>query len=275
MLVDTVTRPVPATPSAVADDQGRPRVGVLVAARPLARGTVLGAEDLTRIEVVGSLPAGMVSEPAQIIGKTARFDLLPGQAVVAAALAPDRAGAGLAALVPEGLRAVSVRVTDEIAVGNHLRPGDNADLHIVVHDKALPKPQADATKRVGDGSEARILLQNVTVLTVGEALSTVAEAKSDTRRPEVRDVTLAVSPEQASQLALVRSVASYYLSLRNGLDRAIVSDRTIRVGDIRGEDAGRAQHSPQDARLGPARRTPSIEFLNGTQKVTLRPGASG
>lgn len=278
LLVDLVARPqAPAEAPPQRDTAGVPHSRVVVAVRPLPRGTVVAAADLGTLEIVGPLPQDMLANPGQAVGKTVRFDLLPGQAVVAGALAAERAGAGLAALVPEGMRAVTVRVTDEIAVGSHLRPGDVGDLHIVVADKALPKPQAaEATARTGDISEARILLQNVIVLAVGEALSAVQEGKpADDRRVEARDVTLAVMPEQATQLALVRSVASYYLSLRNGLDRATVPDRTIRVADIRGEDAGQVRVVPPNPKLAPARRTPSIEFINGAQKTTLHPGVGG
>lgn len=273
-VVDMVSRPGPATATQPSAETALNQIPVIVAARPLSRGAVIAAADLTNMGVVGALPSGMFSDITPIVGRTARLDLLPGQVIMAESLAADRAGAGLAALVPDGLRAVSIRVTDEIAVGNHLRPGDIADLHIVVHDRAMPQ-SATSAPRPGDVSEARILLQNVTVLTVGNSLSPVEDAKPETRRADLRDVTLAVTPEQASQLALVRSVASYYLSLRNGLDRETVPDRIIRLVDIRGQDAGQARRSPQNSQPEPARRTPSVEFLNGAQSVKLRPGSGG
>lgn len=274
-VVDMMSQPGTATATPPSTEADRSLVPVIVAARPLSRGSVIAAADLTRITVAGPPPAGTFSDATAIEGRTARLDLLPGQAVVGDSLAADRAGAGLAALVPDGLRAVSIRVTDEIAVGNHLRPGDTADLHIVVHDRAMPQPPAASTARPGDISEARILLQSVTVLTVGDALSPADDGKTEPRRTDLRDVTLAVTPEQASQLALVRSVASYYLSLRNRLDRETVPDRVIRLVDIRGQDAGQARRSPKNPQPEPARHPSSVELLNGAQIVKLRPGVEG
>lgn len=274
-VVRLVSQPDTPTTAQPAADGEVGRVAVVVAARPLPRGSLVTAEDLSLMDVVGPLPGGMFADTAQVIGRTMRHDLLPGQVLVADALADERAGAGLAALVPAGLRAVSVRVTDEIAVGNHLRPGDLADLHIVLHDKAMPQKDALAPRRDGDTSEARILLQNVTVLTVGDAMTTLPADQPEARKPDLRDVTLAVTPEQASELALVRSVASYYLSLRNGLDRETVMDRTIRLADLRGQGAGQARRSPTNPAFEPARQFRSVEFLNGAQVVKLRQGVGG
>lgn len=250
---------------------------VVVAIRTFSRGQALTREGLAVMRFDGTVPPNTYGRVEMVVGRVAVSDIHPNQVVVAEAVTAQAAAAGLAVLIPAGMRAVAIRVSDEIAVANFLVPGDWADLHVILPDRLLDMRRPVAASADGqDDTEVHILLQNVRVLTVGPAMSEAAEpAKNERegqRRREVRDVTLAVTPEQASQIALMRTVASYALSLRNPTDHSPVGDHTVTVPDLRGADA-LATPQPLAAAApaaAPPRRAPRhIDVLRGTQRDSL------
>src|SRR5262249_28228812 len=113
-------------------------------------------------------PADAITDPRAIEFHIATNELAAGQILMHGDVSKDPGDAGLAVLVPVGKRAIALRVTDEIAVGDFIRPGDTADLIAVFNDKV----SAAASEGGGRGAgEARIFLQNVVVLTVGNSIS--------------------------------------------------------------------------------------------------------
>jgi len=131
----------------------------------------------------------------------------------------------LAIRVPVGMRAISINTTDEIAVAGLIRPGDRVDVQTVY-------PGADMSGGLrGTGrSKAVTLLQLVPVLAVGEAVIGMEAQPSAASSPTglsppppqpARTVTLALTPEQVSTLALAKSIGALYLALRNPADKAL------------------------------------------------------
>ncbi len=145
----------------------------------------------------------------------------------------------MAQTVPSGFRAVSLRTNDEIAVSNFVLPGDHVDIDLVMRENVLPKQSEGQEKTDGNPSESRTLLQDVTVLTVGDTLSAaapVAAAEQTTgRKPDPpHSVTLALTPDQAAQLMLARSLGSLYLTLRNPSDLEVIQEDSTHLPQIRG-----------------------------------------
>ncbi|MCR5876685.1 Flp pilus assembly protein CpaB [Phenylobacterium sp. J426] len=139
-----------------------PTFRVVTAARSISRGQVVSVEDLQTTTVLGAAPPGALTAPADAVGKVAVADIQPQQLVLSSLISADPAAAGLALLVPIGQRVISVDTTDEIAVAGFLRPGDIVDIELVLPGDAI------ATRGTGgDLSEARTLLQNIQVMTVG------------------------------------------------------------------------------------------------------------
>src|SRR5690606_13583677 len=83
---------------------------IMVAAREVRRGQVIGMDDITEMSIYGVGPSGAFRSPEALIGRVATLDLVPGQIFLAATVSSDPAAAGLAALVPEGYRALGVRI---------------------------------------------------------------------------------------------------------------------------------------------------------------------
>jgi pilus assembly protein CpaB len=183
-----------------------PTQPVVVAAADLALGAELKKEDLAVVNFpTGTAPEGSFSRPADLIGRGVIVPLVKNELVLPSKLASKEAGAGLPPIIPEGMRAVSVRVNEVVGVAGYVLPGTRVD--VVCTASPTSQPQ-DATSKV--------VLSNVQVLTAGTRL----EQDQEKGKPvQVTVVTLLVYPDQAERLALASTEGKIQLALRNPLDQ--------------------------------------------------------
>lgn len=249
--------------------------GVMTAARFIARGQVIAREDVATTSIAGAVPSGARTAIGDVVGKVATADILPQQLLLDSMISADPAKAGLAALVPAGYRAISILTNDEIAVSQFVRPGDKVDIQLVLPDDVLNK-QNGLERPDSDLSEARTVLQDVLVLTVGATLGdpslaqAAAEQAANTagRRSEPsRTISLAMTPDQIAKFALARSLGSFYLSLRSPDDLQLIGDNTAKLSDIRGP-------APPPAAPAPPQKKP-IELIVGDKTQLIYPKTSG
>ncbi|MBW8725516.1 MAG: Flp pilus assembly protein CpaB [Inquilinus limosus] len=249
--------------------------GVMTAARFIARGQVIAREDVATTSVAGSMPQGARTAIGDVVGKVATADILPQQLLLDSTMSADPAKAGLAALVPAGYRAISILTNDEIAVSQFIRPGDKVDIQLVLPDTVFAK-QGVTDRPETDISEARTVLQDVLVLTVGVTLGdptlaqTAAEQAASTsgrRNDPSRTISLAMTPEQIARFALARSLGTFYLSLRGPDDLQLIGDNTAKLSDIRGPTP------PPSAPAVPQKRP--IELIVGDRTQLIYPKTSG
>jgi pilus assembly protein CpaB len=234
----------------------------LIAKQLIHRGEVIKAADLDVLPIEGALPALVQVSPDGVIGKVAVTDIAPSQFVLSSEFSADPGKAGLAMLVPAGLRAIAFRTTDEVAVGNFIRPGDHVDLQLVLPEPVLPGGSDLAHRNDGSGSEAHTLLQDVTVLSVGDLITVSAEEAAATRKIDPpRAVTIALTPDQVSQFVLARSIGTIFLTLRNPTDPQSIEQNTATLKAIR----GRTAISPVPVVEG---KRP-IELVTGSQTRTI------
>jgi pilus assembly protein CpaB len=182
------------------------------------------------------------------------------QPVLAPAVAAPPAS--LAVKVPEGLRAFAIQTTEEIAVGHLLQPGDRVDVQTVLGQTVLG---GQAGK--GPLGEAGTLMQNVLVLAVGDRLEPGAAGKSE--EGQARTLTLALTPEQVSQLSLARSLGTFYLALRNPGDQGAPTPAAAHLSDLRHVVPAPRR---QARRAAPARET-GVELTVAGVSSVLRPAA--
>ena len=130
--------------------------------------------------------------------------MVKNEPVLPAKLASKEAGAGLPPMIPEGMRAVSVRVDDVIGVAGYVLPNTRVD----VLATASPTDQNSDTT-------TKVILSNVQVVTAGTRI----EQDQDNKPMQVTVVTLVVAPEQAERLALASTEGKIQLALRNPLDQ--------------------------------------------------------
>jgi Flp pilus assembly protein CpaB len=106
-----------------------PRVGVLVAARDLdGHGSLERADIEVRRLPPDAVPAGTLSDPALVVGRSLRGPLVRGQFVMSSILVDRAAIFQNGLLPPEGTRAVAVPVTAANAIGGAVVPGTYVDV---------------------------------------------------------------------------------------------------------------------------------------------------
>ena len=137
--------------------------------------------------------------------------------ILAAKLASKEAGAGLPPVIPEGMRAVSVRVNEVIGVAGYVLPGTRVD----VLATASPTDQrADITTKVDSRQRAGAHRRHAHGAGPGKR-----QAHAGHRRDAAR-----VSPEQAERLALASTEGKIQLALRNPLDQGAPQTPGIKPG---------------------------------------------
>jgi len=176
-------------------------VPVVMAADDIQVGTKLEAHDVHVVTLPQSaVPPGAFSGTSQVLGRGAILPVSKGEFILPSKLAALNAGTGLPSMIPQGMRAVSVRVNDVVSVAGFVQPGTHVDVL--------------ATGSGGNERQTTTVLENVLVLAVGKSLDRNPLADAQTAPV----ITLAVSPDDAQKLALVSQEGRIQLSLRNPMD---------------------------------------------------------
>jgi pilus assembly protein CpaB len=105
-------------------------IHLAVAARNLEAGVVLKEEDVRMAEWTGAAPEGAFSRPQDLIGRGVTTRMISREPILESRLATKGAGGGLASMIPEGMRAVAIRVNDVAGVAGFVTPGMRVDVLI-------------------------------------------------------------------------------------------------------------------------------------------------
>jgi pilus assembly protein CpaB len=176
---------------------------VIVAARDLPPGTVLAEADVSAMPWLGEqAPKGAYAAPGKVTGKTVFQTIALGEPVLESRLAA-KDGTGLG--IPEGMRAVSIHVSDSSGVVGLLKPGYKVDIQVF----------GWRSRKAASLEEMRTLLRGASVL----AINTQPEPSSQGYFG-APVVTLLAQANDAEQLALADSYARLRLTLRNPLEQA-------------------------------------------------------
>jgi pilus assembly protein CpaB len=208
---------------------GPPSQQVVLAARNLDSGTMIKDQDLRTGPWTGALPAGALVKKEDIIGRGVVATIVDGEPILASRLAARGAGAGLASMIPAGMRAVAIRVNDIVGVGGFVVPGMRVDVLI----SGMP-PNSDGRQ----GNLTKTMLQNVEVLSAGQDTRRDAEGKPIL----VPMVNLLVTPEQAEKLSLAANQTIIQLVLRNPLDTKTTETPGTHVSQLYGRPLPPADH---------------------------------
>lgn len=166
---------------------------IVVAARDLGRGTVLQPGDLRVAELEGVI-SGSFSKADDAVGATLLTPVQANEPLLEERVTPrpsdaERAGG----LVPKGMRAMTVHVSQSESLLSLLRPGSHVDLEAVT-DK--------------NGGELRTVLENIEVLAAGQA---------DGNHPA--NVTVLIRAQDADVMALADAASRVRVALRNPADK--------------------------------------------------------
>jgi len=176
---------------------------VVVAALDLQVGAKLEDKDLQEIRLPGAnLPQGYFQNKADVLGRGVVMPIAKGEFILPSKLAAENAGAGLPSLIPPGMRAVSVRVNEVVAVAGFVIPGTRVDVLLTGNPRGTDEPLTTT------------VLENVEVLAAGQKLQRSSQGEPQS----VPVITLLVSPEDAQKLTMASSEGHIQLALRNPLD---------------------------------------------------------
>lgn len=182
---------------------GDPSVDVMVAANDLQVGARVEERDVKIIKIPGgALPPGAPRKRSDVIGHGVIMPISKGEFILPNRLAQENAGSGLPALIPPGMRAVSVRVNEVVSVAGFVMPGTRVDVLLT------------GTPGANGEQQTTTVLQNTLVLASGHTLERNASGEAQ----NTAVITLLVSPDDAQRLTLASSEGHIQLALRNPLD---------------------------------------------------------
>jgi pilus assembly protein CpaB len=244
-----------------------PTQPVVVAAADLQLGAELKKEDLQVVQFpAGKVPDGTFTKPEELLGRGIIVPIVKNEPVLRAKLASKEAGSGLPPVIPEGMRAVSVRVNEVVGVAGYVLPGNRVD---VLATASPTEAHTDMTTKV--------ILSNVQVITAGTRM----EQDQEKDKPvQVTVVTLLVTPEQSERLALASTEGKIQLALRNPLDLGAPETPGIKTAGLMGTvkapvrqvaSSSRPRASAQPVTQlapPPPPPMPTVEIIRGDKRAT-------
>ena len=241
-----------------------PSVQVLVAGRNMEIGTLIKDTDFKMAEWPGAVPAGAIVKKEDAVGRGVIIAIYEGEPLIESRLAPKGAGAGLAANIRPGMRAVALRVNDVNGLAGFVIPGMHVDVLISGTPPTNPNPTA--------GAIAKTLLQDIEILSAGQNIQKDAEGKPVV----VNLVNVLVTPEQAEILNLATNDTRVQLVLRNPIDHATTVTKGAWLQELYSGSlkAPPAHHAPPRKPDPPPVQAPPkpegpfvLEIINGTHRT--------
>ena len=218
--VVTASAPVPPPPQTQ---------DVLVAAKDLALGTVVGDGDVTwQPWPKGGVAAGMIVKDDNpkilddIRGSIVRSAFFAGEPIHHEKLIKGTNSGFMSAILPSGMRAVAINIDSQGATtaGGFILPNDRVDVVRTFHD--------DAAKGLNSNTfTSETLLHNVRVLAIGQ------NVQEKNGQPVVvgSNATLELDPVQAETVILAQRVGQLSLTLRSMQDANKPEDATVAPAD--------------------------------------------
>lgn len=259
------------------------RVAVAKVAIPL--GTKIVAEQVMVVQFPKeSTPDGAFDAPEKLAGRVAVTNIGVREPITESRLAPEGTAGGLSAVIPEGYRAMTVKVDDVVGISGFIMPGTLVDVVVVINP---------AESAVGRDPISKIVLQNIKVLANGQNID---KPEDQREANSVKAVTLQVTPEQAEKLALASSEGRLQLVMRNSIDqgdeettginkRALLGgDRAVPApdpGSLKSERPAESKPAPRRFRMhaepkpapaasqSPEKPRSSVEMIEGAKKRSV------
>jgi len=191
---------------------------IVVAAEKLSLGTRLTKSQLRMAlwpEAVSL--EGSFFDMEDAIGRGVVVPMLPNEPVMESKLAAIEAGAGLATAIPEGMRAVAIKVNDVIGIAGFVLPATRVDVIVT-----------GSPERGRRTDTSQVILENIEVLAAGQNV----EQDVDGTPQNVQVITLLVTPQGAEKLALAAVDGRLQLALRHPLDLVHTNPEPVRKADL-------------------------------------------
>jgi Flp pilus assembly protein CpaB len=172
-----------------------------VATRDLEKGQVVTGDDF-RLAPAADPGSPAPTKPEDLVGRKLRESLGAGGVFTEKVLTPF-SQRGISSGIPDGLRAVTVHISESSSVVSLLRPGDHIDIQALLQRQRGGEPDL----------EIRTLLQNAVVFNVSDGAGS-QQGKAI--------LTVLSTPQDAERLSLADAGARLRVSLRKQGDEKIV-----------------------------------------------------
>jgi pilus assembly protein CpaB len=203
----------------------KPQTRRVVAAKvALQPGTPVAAENLTEIDWPRNVAlGGLIEKKEDVAGHVLGYAVAASEPVMRRDLAAG-ASLGLAAKIPDGMRAIAVKTNEVMNMAGFIFPGSRVDVLMTLRGE-----NNDASS-----TTARTVLQNVQVLSTGAKIDPDPTGKPESKPENVTVVTLLVTPEQSQRLALAQTQGTIQFVLRNGGDSANPETAVVDLAELTG-----------------------------------------
>lgn len=209
----------PSEPTVIVQEAPKaPETTIVVARQPLFYGNELTRQNVREIPwLANDLPAGtfqkiddlFVDDQTRIVLRTMEQN----EPVLESKISGNDLAATMSAIIPIGMRAITIGSSEIKGVAGHIIPNDRVDMIL--------------SREKNGKLETTIFLQNVQILSIAQQ---VAE---DPKEPRVvRSYTIAVTPSQAPKIILAYSVGSLTLALRNRGDADPTRATRVTLADL-------------------------------------------
>ncbi len=206
--------------------------------------------DMLKIKQIPSkyLQPKSISSTKELFDKNAKpkfvtlVPIMENESILSTKLTIPGKETGLAVVISQGKRAISIPVADDTSVSGLIKPGNRVDLIATFEDKSA------------------YLLQNLLVLSVGNKIVGELADKEEESGGILADmtegmggnsITLAVTPREALKIAFARDKCTFNLVLRSPIDTAVENTPPINQRNL----------------LGPAKAKSSIEIYKGVESI--------
>ena len=241
------------------------KVMVIVAARDLYQGVTITEEDLYAVEIPPRfLPENVFLSPEHVVGRIPRERILANEFVRSDRLADPESGIGLNAVIPRGMRAISVDIQGGQALSGFLNPTNYVDVLVTI------EPEKD-----GDVPVTETILQAIFVLGVNSRASGESAEEAAQRGKQKPTVTFLVTADQAEDVAYAEVLGDIRLALRNDLDVDFAETQGITSLDVLRKQL-EIKTVVRKRRPAPKKEeTGTIKIIRGDQVTEEKFGADG
>jgi pilus assembly protein CpaB len=204
-------------------------VDVLVAKSDIEMGKSISADDVTWQAWPTNANTGNFirksdhpTAVSELAGSVARAPFIAGEPIREAKLVKVKGSGFMAAILPSGMRAVSIGVSPESAAAGFILPNDHVDVVLTRRDR-------EAEKAAGiEVHVSETILADIRVLAIDQQL----EEKNGQKVVVGKTATLELTPGQVEVVTLARQTGTLSLALRSITD---AGKATIKSEDDKGK----------------------------------------
>ena len=238
-------------------------MSVVAVSDQIPPGHELTTSDLTLIPIGGKVqPPHTFNDIARLVGRVTAGEMVAGQPVIESLLAPQGVPAGLQALIPNGMRAITLEISESGRLGGLLLPGS----HVDVVATATDTDKANTPM-------SRAIVQNVKVLGIGQRLGTQTPDGKETA-PPANNATLLVTPHDAEAIDLAANTYRLRLTFaRYSKDSAQEDDQGVMLAETARPRRCSRPHHPRTIVVHPHARGAETQTA-GVRRPSCRRGSS-